>query len=88
MQIKAFSYQQRLGKYNENLYNTSNFGPVFFFYDNLIIESYLFYLPQELISTLIIFYLNENGTGLPNDTLWLQQDGASPHYARSVRIYL
>lgn len=28
-----------------------------------------------------------NNFNLPDDNIWLQQDGASPHYARDIRIF-
>ncbi|KAJ8939870.1 hypothetical protein NQ318_010421, partial [Aromia moschata] len=35
-----------------------------------------------------VIFPNENYPDIPDNTLWFQQDGAPPHYARSVREYL
>lgn len=62
-------------------------GP-YFFDENLTGDMYLEFLQQELIPTLTALYPDANEPNIPEQTLWYQQDGAPPHYARPVRTYL
>lgn len=62
-------------------------GP-FFFDANLTGERYLDFLQFELVPALAILFPNEHDPDVPNNNIWLQQDGAPPHYAVDVRRYL
>jgi hypothetical protein len=59
-------------------------GP-FFFANNLTRDRYLQFLQLELMLAL---FPTANNPDLPNNTIWLQQDGAPPYYAINVRHYL
>jgi hypothetical protein len=37
---------------------------------------------------MLALFPNANNPDLPNNTIWLQQDGAPPYYAINVRRYL
>ena len=62
-------------------------GP-FFFETNLTGERYLEFLQFELVPALAVLFPNEDNPDVPNNNIWLQQDGAPPHYAADVRRYL
>lgn len=62
-------------------------GP-FFFDGNLTGDQYLQFLQNELIPTLAANFPNINQPNLPEASIWFQQDGAPPHFARQVREYL
>lgn len=62
-------------------------GP-FFFQGNLTGEAYLNFCQFELLPALVTVYPDHNNPDLPSPEIWLQQDGAPPHYAREVREYL
>lgn len=62
-------------------------GP-YFFEGTLTGERYLHFLQHELVPTLVNIFPNADNPDVPNNSLWYQQDGAPPHYARPVREYL
>lgn len=62
-------------------------GP-YFFDGTLDGEQYLDFLRYELIPTLAVLFPNAEDPDAPDPRIWLQQDGAPPHYARPVREYL
>ncbi|KAG5892168.1 hypothetical protein JTB14_026406 [Gonioctena quinquepunctata] len=62
-------------------------GP-YFFEGNLTGVRYLEFLRNELIPSLADIFPNANNPNSPNESIWLQQDGAPPHYARDVREFL
>lgn len=62
-------------------------GP-FFFEDTLNGEGYLDFLEYQLVPALATLYPDYDDQDTPERTIWLQQDGAPPHYARPVRDYL
>lgn len=62
-------------------------GP-FFFEGNLTGATYLNFLQHDLLPALIHLYPNPNNPDELSPDIWLQQDGAPPHYAREVRNYL
>lgn len=59
-----------------------------FFVGTLGGEQYLDFLQFELIPALAVLFPNAQDPDSPNPGIWLQQDGAPPHYARLVREYL
>ena len=62
-------------------------GP-YFFEGHLTGEIYLNFLRDELLPALAELYPNPTDPDLPHPSLWYQQDGAPPHYARIVRNFL
>ncbi|KAJ8950223.1 hypothetical protein NQ318_006197 [Aromia moschata] len=58
-------------------------GP-FFFEETLTGERYLEFLQNDLVPALAVIFPNENDPNIPDNTLWFQQDGTPPHYARSA----
>lgn len=62
-------------------------GP-YFFVGTLDGEQYLDFLQFELIPALAVLFPNAEDPDSPDPRIWLQQDGAPPHYARPVREYL
>jgi len=62
-------------------------GP-FFIEGTLDGNRYLDFLQTELIPALAVLYPNEEDPDVPDPNVWLQQDGAPPHYAAAVRAYL
>lgn len=62
-------------------------GP-FFFEGNLTGEGYMEFLQLDLLPALVTLYPDPNNPDRPSPEIWLQQDGAPPHYARQVREYL
>lgn len=41
-----------------------------------------------MIPAIYAMYCNDENHNLPNNSVWLRQDGAALHYFRSVRDYL
>ncbi|KAJ8953315.1 hypothetical protein NQ318_012109, partial [Aromia moschata] len=62
-------------------------GP-FLFEETLTGERYLEFLQNDIVPALAVIFPYENDPDIPDNTLWFQQDGAPPHYARSVLEYL
>jgi hypothetical protein len=62
-------------------------GP-FFFANNLTGDRYLRFLQLKLMPALAALFPNANNPDLPNNTIWLQKDGAPPHYGINVRRYV
>lgn len=62
-------------------------GPIFFD-DTLTGERYLEFLEHELVPALRALYPSQLDPDLYDERIWMQQDGAPPHYARNVRQYL
>jgi hypothetical protein len=50
-------------------------------------EIFNFYLEYS-IPTLVNLYSSKKNLGVPDESLWYQQDGTSPHYALHVQRYL
>lgn len=46
------------------------------------------FLQFELVPALATLYPDHDNQDIPQRTIWLQQDGAPPHYAAPVRQYL
>lgn len=62
-------------------------GPYFF--DGTVNgRTYLHFLMNFLIPTLMNLFPSANNPGNIDETLWYQQDGAPPHYAAYIRNYL
>lgn len=61
-------------------------GPIFI--ENLNGARYLDMLREQVVPTLAELFPNPLEPNLPNERIWLQQDGAPPHYALPVRNYL
>ncbi|XP_023312530.1 uncharacterized protein LOC111692677 [Anoplophora glabripennis] len=62
-------------------------GP-FFIEGALTGEKYFKFLRDDLIPAPAVLYPNDVDPDLPNNTIWYQQDGATPHFAVIVRDYL
>lgn len=62
-------------------------GP-FFIDGSLNGDKYLDLLQHQIIPALAALYPHHQNPQLPANSLWFQQDGAPPHYARHVREYL
>lgn len=62
-------------------------GPIFI-EGNLTAAKYLNILRDEVVPALANLYPNALHPTLPSETVWFQQDGATPHYAVIVRDYL
>ncbi|KAJ8933656.1 hypothetical protein NQ318_019301 [Aromia moschata] len=72
---------------SKHIFNIRRNGP-FFFEKTLTGERYLEFLQNDLVPALAVIFPNENDPDIPDNTLWFQQDGAPPHYARSGCIQL
>lgn len=62
-------------------------GPIFL-QGSLTGERYLEMLRDDIVPALAVLYPNGEDPDIPNEQVWLQQDGAPPHYALLVRQYL
>lgn len=67
--------------------NNTIIGP-FFFDQNLTGDRYLQFLQNDLIPSVAHVFPNPNQPDMPDRSIWFQQDGAPPHFARQVREYL
>lgn len=66
---------------------TAIVGP-FFIEGTLNSEKYLDLLQNYIIPSVSALYPNDENPNIPADSIWFQQDGAPPHYSRTVREYL
>lgn len=62
-------------------------GP-YFIRENLTANGYLNLLRNHVVPDLINLFPNPENAQLIRNDIWLQQDGAPPHYGRNVREYL
>lgn len=62
-------------------------GP-YFFQDTLNADVYLDFLRFELVPALAVLFPNEDDPDIPHNRIWLQQDGAPPHFGLNVRQFL
>lgn len=79
-------YRQKVNVWM-GIINDRMLGP-YFFQQTLTAERYLDFLTFELIPSLAVIFPNDHDPDIPGQQIWLQQDGAPPHYARAVREYL
>lgn len=59
-----------------------------FFKENVTRERYLQFLRTEVLPVPASIFLNANNPNLSDDSIWLEQDGATLHYARDVGLFL
>lgn len=60
----------------------------YFVEENLPMGGYLPFLWKKVLLVLLNTFPNVNNHNLPDDSIWLKQDGAPPHYARDIREFL
>lgn len=66
---------------------TQILGP-YFFQETLNADVYLDFLRFELVPALAVLFPNEDDPDIPHNRIWLQQDGAPPHFGLNVRQFL
>jgi hypothetical protein len=79
-------YQQKVNVW-AGIIGNQILGP-FFIEDNLTANSYLDFLRFELVPALAVLFPNELDPDVPHNRIWLQQDGAPPHFGINVRQFL
>lgn len=62
-------------------------GP-FFFDENLTGALYLAFLRNTLMPLILELFPSDHNPDVVHDSVWFQQDGAPPHFARDVRQFL
>jgi hypothetical protein len=62
-------------------------GP-YFIDGNFTADRFLNLLCDHIVPDIANLFLDEDRQGMPNRNVWLQEDGAPPHYGVDVRLFL
>lgn len=79
-------YQQKVNVW-VGMIGSQILGP-YFFEGSLTANIYLDFLRFELVPALAELFPNEVDPDIPHNRIWLQQDGAPPHFGINVRHFL